>query len=107
MTQTPMQKAVEAAHAVLESYWTTGPEVVEEALTAALSALEAEGFVVAPVEPTKEMHDAGAERETWIGIYQAMLEARPSASALCRERPAPSAGGDPDGPAPLPPVSSA
>lgn len=74
---------------------------------AAFSALEEAGFVVVPVEPTKEMHDAGVERDTWIGIYQAMIEARPTASALCHGRRAPSVAARPDDPAPLPPASCA
>ncbi len=50
---TPMQKAVEAAQAVINKYAVTGTFITHDALTAALSALEAEGWKLMPKDRRK------------------------------------------------------
>jgi hypothetical protein len=63
---------------------------VKRVLTAALSALESEGWVLVPVEPTEAMLSAMARHnENWLSdkgpyprsrrVYSAMLSARPKA----------------------------
>ena len=81
-------KAIEAAAFQLcpmacKVYCATCVRKAQAAITAYLAALEAEGFVVVPVEPTEAMMQAG-----WIAsgphpeecpddIYRTMIAARP------------------------------
>lgn len=75
MTQTPMQKAVEAAQAVINKYAVTGTFITHEALTAALASLEADGWKLMPREPTDAMMVYGDIR--WVDDYTAMFNAAP------------------------------
>ena len=88
---TPFEKAVEAAESAygLEE-WDDPTRVMGVALTAALSALESEGWVLVPVEPTEAMLSAMTRHNAdWLSdkgpyprsrrVYSAMLSARPKA----------------------------
>lgn len=80
MTQTPMQKAVEAAQAVINKYAVTGTFITHEALTAALASLEADGWKLMPREATKEMWIAGSDAMadgTSGGCWELMFNAAP------------------------------
>lgn len=90
------QKALEAAARAIENgsaeEWEAMPLIHKQvfrsqakaAITAYLAAMEAEGFVMVPVEPTPEMHDAGCDQILDpIGLYdayRAMIAARPNAT---------------------------
>ena len=84
------EKALAAAKkAYLDTTYGRGvsDDVVEAAITAYLSAREAQGYVEVPVEPTPEMLDAGrrnlngSKAAKPVGLarhaYRAMLAARP------------------------------
>lgn len=51
--------------------------IAQAAVQAYLATREAEGFVMVPVKPTKEMMRAGIRRHPPHGTYAAMLAARP------------------------------
>lgn len=57
-------------------------EICRHAADAAIAALEAAGYVVAPIEPTQEMVEAAANSNTMRlvarALYEAMLTARPA-----------------------------
>lgn len=82
-----------------DGWMLNGVTDTRELARAALTALEREGLVLVPAEPSGEMLDAGAARQkkddslmqqspTYIGsarnVYRAMLSARPQAEGAGR-----------------------
>jgi hypothetical protein len=51
-------------------------EIAEAEANSILEALRSRGYAIVPIEPTDEMRHAGwLERENWLDVWRAMIEA--------------------------------